>query len=221
MVVLPSRLKRHVGRLVYGWDIHPTAYLGRSIVLVKKLTMEAGSSIGPFNVIRDLEELRLGEGASIATRNHIVGFPLWMDVFPYSPNRNPSLIMGKGSMITVAHDIDCSDRVEIGDHSGLVGFHTSVLTHSMNPVRDRFTCAPVVIGHHTGIMSDCVLMNGARIPSRCIISAGSVVNTPLKKELTFYCGNPAEAVRELPDTLKFFHRGEGTDEDSGLLELRQ
>jgi hypothetical protein len=34
-----------------------------------------------------------------------------------------------------------------------------------------------------------------------------VINTKLTSELTFYRGNPAEPVRELPDTLKFFRRG--------------
>jgi len=35
-----------------------------------------------------------------------------------------------------------------------------------------------------------------------------VVNTKLTRELTFYRGNPAEAVRSLPEDLAFFHRGE-------------
>ena len=46
------------------------------------------------------------------------------------------------------------------------------------------------------------------MPPRCIVSADSVVNTPLTDELTFYSGNPADAVREPPETLGFFHRGE-------------
>jgi hypothetical protein len=36
-----------------------------------------------------------------------------------------------------------------------------------------------------------------------------VINTPLTDELTFYSGSPAEPVRALPETLGFFHRGEG------------
>jgi hypothetical protein len=52
------------------------------------------------------------------------------------------------------------------------------------------------------------LLSGTRVPARSIVSAGSVVNTPLTEELTFYSGNPAEAVRSLPDTLGFFHRGD-------------
>ena len=75
MLVLPSRLKGYLGRRLLGWDIDPTAYIGRSVILVQHLSMGPGASIGPLNVIRDLEELRLAEGASIAARNWITGFP--------------------------------------------------------------------------------------------------------------------------------------------------
>jgi carbonic anhydrase/acetyltransferase-like protein (isoleucine patch superfamily) len=212
MVVLPSRLKRRLGRWLLGWDVHPTAYIGRSVILVEHLAMGPGASIGPLNVIRDLEELRLGEGASIASRNWITGFPRATDhasdAFPHSPNRRPSLILGRHAMITVAHDIDCSDRVEIGDFSSLAGFRCTVLTHSLNLVRDRFVTGPVEIGAHAAVMSGSTLLSGTRVPSRCIVSADSVVNTPLTDELTFYGGNPAVPMRTLPETLEFFHRGE-------------
>lgn len=210
MVLLPSRLKIRLGRSLLGWDVHPTAYIGRSFVFVNHLTMGPGASIGRMNHI-SVEELRMGEGASIGSRNHIICFPLTSTVFPHSPNRNPSLYMGKGSMITVAHELDCSDLVQIGDYAGLAGFSCQVLTHSLNIVRDRFETFPIVIGDHTGIMSGAILLSGTRVPARCIVSAGSVVNTKLQDELTFYSGNPAEAVRKLPETLGFFRRGEAVD----------
>ncbi len=220
MVVLPSRLKAHLGRLLLGWDVDPTAYIGRSVVLVQHLSMGPGASIGPLNVIKDLEELRMGEGASIGSRNWITGFPrsedLAADTFPHSPNRRPCLTMGTGAMITVAHDVDCSDRVELGDYSSVAGFRCTVLTHSLNLVRNRFVTGAVEIGPHSAVMSGSTLLSGTRVPARCVISAGSVVNTPLTEELTFYSGNPAEAVRSLPDTLGFFHRGEGTVSRAGV-----
>lgn len=206
-VLLPARLKPAVGRLLFGWDIHPTAHLGRSVVVVRRLTMGAGAVIGSLNVIRDLEELRMGEGASIATRNWVTGFPLSTGYFPDSPERWPSLVLGERAMLTVAHDIDCSDRVVIGDHGAVAGFRCAILTHSLNLVTDRFVTGPVEVGHHAAVMSGCTLMSGTTVPPRSIVSAGSVVNTRLSGELTFYRGNPAEAVRRLPATLRYFHRG--------------
>ena len=212
MLLLPSRLKGRLGRKLLGWDVHPTAFIGRSVILVDHLSMGPGASIGPLNVIKDLEELRLGEGASIASRNWIIGIPRspdpGTDVFPQSPNRRPSLVMGKHAMITVAHEIDCCDRIELGDYSSLAGFRCTILTHSLNLVRDRFVTGSVEIGDHAAVMSGSTMLSGTRVPPRSIVSACSVVNTPLNDELTFYSGNPAEAVRSLPESLGFFHRGE-------------
>lgn len=208
-LLLPARWKPAVGRALFGWDIHPTAHLGRSVVVARHLSMGPGAVIGSLNVIRDVEELRLGAGASIATRNWVTGFPLSSPHFPDSPDRRPSLVLGDHAMITVAHDIDCSDRVVIGDHASVAGFRCTILTHSLNLVTDRFVTGPVEVGHHAAVMSGCTLMSGTTLPPRTILSAGSVVNTRLTEELTFYRGNPAEAVRRLPASLRFFHRGEG------------
>jgi acetyltransferase-like isoleucine patch superfamily enzyme len=46
------------------------------------------------------------------------------------------------------------------------------------------------------------------VPARSIVSAGSVVTTKLTQELTFYRGNPAEAIRALPSTLAYLNRGD-------------
>jgi acetyltransferase-like isoleucine patch superfamily enzyme len=208
MVVLPSSLKRRIGRAAFGWEIHPSAYIGPSLILVSKLRMGPGTSIGPLNVIRGLEELRLEENATIAGRNWIAGFRLGSPVFEHSPNRYPALILGRHAEITVGHEIDCADRVELAEYAVIAGFHTTVLTHSLDLVRDRQVSRPVEIGAHTAVMTDCVLLSGTGVPAYCIVSAGSVINTKLTEEYTFYSGNPAQAVRTLPPTLAYFRRGE-------------
>jgi acetyltransferase-like isoleucine patch superfamily enzyme len=209
MVVLPSSLRRRIGRAAFGWDIHPTAYIGPSLLLVSKLTMGPGSSIGPLNVVRGVEELRLDEGAKIAERNWISGFRRGFGPFEHSPNRQPALILGRYAEITVGHKIDCSDRVELRDHAVVAGFQTTVLTHSLDLVRDRHVTRPVEIGEHSAVMTDCILLSGTQVPAYCIVSAGSVVNTKLTEEHTFYSGNPARAVRTLPPTMGFFRREDG------------
>lgn len=208
MIVLPSSLRRLVGCRLLGWDIHPSAYIGRSVILADHVSMGPRAAIGPRNVIRALEELRLGEDASIATRNWIIGIPRSIDVFPTSPHRRPSLILGKRAMITDAHEIDCADRVELRDYATLGGFRSQILTHSLNVVGDWAQAKPVEIGERSAVMTGCILLNGARVPSRCIVSPGSVITTRLNKELALYRGNPAEAVQELPPDLGYFRRGE-------------
>ena len=209
---LPSSLARRVAKVALGWDIHPTAYLGRSVIRVGHLSMGPRTSIGPRNNIRGLSELRMAEDSNIATRNSITAFPkaadLAQDIFPHSPNRQTVLILGVGAKITDNHEIDCSDRVELGRHAALAGFASQILTHSLNLVTDRQTTNAVVLGDHCAVMSGCIVQSGCSIPARAIVSAGSVVTTRLTQEQAFYRGNPAELVRELPDHLAYFHRGE-------------
>ncbi len=208
MLFLPGNLRAEVARRVLGWDIDPTAHIGRSLIMVKHVTMGPESSIGQFNMIRGLDELRLGKGATIASRNYIQAHPVAREILArQGQEHDPSLILGEWAKITVGHEIDASDRVEIGDWSGLVGYRCQILTHSLDLVRDVQITAPVIIGERSAVMSGCILLSGTRVPARCIISAGSVVTTRLTKEQTFYRGNPAEAVRELPD-LRIFHRTE-------------
>ena len=204
----------------------PTAYIGRSVILVEHLSMGPGASIGPLNVIKDLEELRLAERREhrLAQLDH--GVPAGsrdrrLTPFPQSPNRRPVLIMGKSR-----HDHGgARDRLlRSGRDRGLqltgrIPLH--VLTHSLNLVRDRFVTGAVEIGaprrRHVGLHAP---ERDHGCPPRCIVSAHSVVNTPLTEELTFYSGNPAEAVRTLPESLGFFHRGEDPDADQDIVGVR-
>lgn len=206
MILLPQSLKRLVANRLLGWEIHPTAHLGKSLIRVGRLTMGPKASIGPWNVIQGLDELHLAEGAAIATRNSITGIPGTSGIFTHSPNRRSALVMGRWSMMTNAHEIDCSDLVEFADYAVLAGFRSQVLTHSLNLVQDRFVTGPVRLGEHCAVMSGCTILSGMQVPDRAIVSAGSVITTKLTAEHTFYRGNPAEAVRELPPTLKYFHR---------------
>jgi acetyltransferase-like isoleucine patch superfamily enzyme len=206
-LVLPSRLKRYVGRLV-GWDIHPTAHIGPSWIRVRRLSMGPGAFIGRLNLITKLEELRMEEGAHIGAFNYVKGWWLTAPGFEHIPNRESALILHKHAMITAQHFIDCVDRLELADYATIAGFRSQILTHTLDIVKDVYVSSPVEIGHHSGVLSACTLLPGVTVPPRCLVSAGSVVTTKFKTELTFYRGNPAEPVRALPESLAIFHRGE-------------
>jgi acetyltransferase-like isoleucine patch superfamily enzyme len=203
--VLPMSLKRLVARWVYGWDIHRTAYIGPSVLTVRHVSMGPGASIAGRNVITNLNELRLGEGAIIGSGNMVKGW--WGHPTQLLSERDPSLLLGDYAQIASYHYIDCVDTLELGDHAAIAGFRSTVLTHTLDPVRDKYVRGPVVLGDYAAVMSGCMLLAGTRVPPRSIVAAGSVVDTRLNGELTLYRGNPAVAVRELPDRLGFFQRG--------------
>lgn len=205
--LLPSSLKRRLGRLLYGWHIDPSAHIGTSVIMVRNLSMGPHAFIGRRNVITNLEVLEMAAGASIGARNRITGWWQSPDDDQRLPKRRAELILGEDSYITADHYIDCVDRVELGAHSAIAGFRTTVLTHSVDLMRDRYTTGSVILADYCAVMSGCMLLPGTRVPSRSVVSAGSVVTTKLTNEQMLYRGNPAEAVRPLPDSLRYFKRG--------------
>jgi acetyltransferase-like isoleucine patch superfamily enzyme len=206
LAILPNRVHRLLGRLLLGWEVDRTAYIGHSVIAAKKVVMGPSSAIGSFNVIKGLEEINLAEGASIGFFNWISGPPLGSGAFPKSPGRRPALIMGTWSTIVQRHLIDCTDTITMGDYSTVGGWRSTVLTHSVNLVRNQQFAAPITIGERSAVMSNSILLAGTTVPPMSVISAGSVVNSGLTKPLTFYRGNPAVAVRELSDQYAFFQR---------------
>jgi acetyltransferase-like isoleucine patch superfamily enzyme len=212
---LPMPLKRLVARWAYGWDIHPTAYIGPSVLTVRHLSMGAGASIGGRNKITNVNQLRMGEGATIGSGNLVKG---WWD-HPTEPlaERDPSLVLGDHAQIASYHYLDCVDTLELGRYAAIAGFRSTVLTHSIDLVRDKYVVGPIILGEYAVVMSGCMILAGTRVPPRSIVSAGSVVDTKLSGELTLYRGNPAVAVRELPERLGYFQRGR-VPTDADLLD---
>jgi acetyltransferase-like isoleucine patch superfamily enzyme len=166
--------------------------------------MGPGASIGGRNTITNVNELHMGEGATIGSGNLVKG---WWD-HPAQPlnERDPSLLLGDHAQIASYHYIDCVDTLDMGPHAVIAGFKSTVLTHSIDIVRDKYVTGPVVLGPYAGVLSGCMLLAGTRVPAHSIISAGSVVMTKLTEEYTLYRGNPAEPVRRLPETLGYFKR---------------
>lgn len=194
---LPRGLRTMLARRLLGWEIHPTARLGRSLVEVRMLRMGPGAAIGPRNAIRGLEELVLAREAQIGGGNRISGYLDGTPIFPNDPPRRSALFLGEYATITTEHKVDCSDTVVLEPYAVLAGFSTVILTHSLDLRTDVIRVAPVRIGDHAIIMSGCTVFVGTTIAPQVVVSAGSVVAASLETPSTLYKGNPAEPVREL------------------------
>lgn len=205
-MVLPSGARRWVFTRLLGHEIHPTARLGRSLVDVDRLVMGPDSVISSCSVIRGCEEVDLAAEA-------VVGPLVWVNAvrrdkhyFADQPLRRPVLRLKRAALISCLHMIDCCDLVEIGEYSGLAGFGSQVMTHTVDIVRVKQVAKPVIIGDHSMISTSSVLLPGTVVPDNAIVSAGAVVKGPLTEGYTLYEGVPAVAKRTLKPELAFFHR---------------
>jgi acetyltransferase-like isoleucine patch superfamily enzyme len=207
---LPWFLKRMLLQALWGYRLHPTARIGLALVFPVELVMEAGSSIGHLTVCKGLKRLHLGEHSSIGRGNWITGFPLGPHRhFAHQPDRVPELVLGAHSAITNRHLIDCTNSVRIGAFTTFAGFASQILTHSIDLAESRQSSAPVLIGDHCFIGTNCVLLGGSRLPDRSVLGAKSLLNKAHDQPLTLYAGVPAKPVKPLSPDLKYFHRPEG------------
>jgi acetyltransferase-like isoleucine patch superfamily enzyme len=195
---------------VYGYSLDPTARIGLSLILCRKLVMRAGSRIGSLNIIKGLDLLGLGIHGRIGNLNWITGFPSGnSDFFAKDLNRNPSLIIGEHAALTNRHLIDCTDTVEIGDFSTVAGWRSQIITHGIDIRQGRQSATRVTIGRYCFVGTGAVILKGGGLPDYSVLGAGSVLTKAFTEEYTLYVGNPALPVRQLDRGAAYFTRSIG------------
>lgn len=211
LLFFPWSLRRKILIKKYGYKIHPTAHIGLSYIYPKYLEMDAGSSIGHFNVAIHLDKVVVGENSSVVRSNWITGFPTGTDskFFSHDKERRSELIMGRESAITKNHHIDCTNYVHIGDFVTIAGYNSQFLTHSIDIYESRQDSHPIEIGNYCFISTGVRVLGGAKLPAYSVLGAGAVLNKAYTKERMLYVGVPAVPKKEIPQGAKYFLRKEG------------
>ena len=207
---MPWPIRRRILGAVFGYRIHPSARIGLSWIFPQHLEMAPGSRIGHFNVAVHLAKIELGENATIERSNWITGMSPDHPVhFRHLPDRDPSFVVGAHSAITKKHHFDCTDRIEIGSFTTVAGYHSQFLTHSIDVIKNRQDCAPIVIGDHCFIGTNVVALGGSRLPDCCVLAAKSLLNKPHAAPGFIYGGTPADKLKPLPSDAGYFKRRVG------------
>jgi acetyltransferase-like isoleucine patch superfamily enzyme len=210
MLLLPWPLRRRFLVTFWGYDLHPTSRIGLAWIFPKHLCLEAHAHISHFTLCKGLDLLHLKEYASIGRGNWITGFPTGPSRhFAHQPQRVPELVLGRHTAITNRHLIDCTASVTLGDFTTFAGFHSQILTHSIDLEENRQSSAPIVIGEYCFVGTNCVILGGSRLPSYSVLGAKSLLRDAFSEEYTLYAGTPAAKRKELPADWKYFGRSEG------------
>ena len=191
-LLLPSALARLALGLL-GHRVAPGARIGFSLLLVPRLQLGPGSSIGHFNLIH-VRRLVLGVDSSIGRSNLLNGrISVLLAQRAALGNRNrvlrapvpevasgpASLRIGHWSKITADHKIDCTCSVRIGRYATVAGSGSQVWTHGYVHARqgpDRYRVdGPVYIGNNVYIGSACIVTTGVQIADGIIVGAGTTV----------------------------------------------
>jgi acetyltransferase-like isoleucine patch superfamily enzyme len=210
-VLLPWPLKRFLLVKFFKYEIHPSARIGLSWIYPKKLIMNAGSQIGPFNVAVHLDLISMGEHSSIARGNWITGFSSHTNSkhFAHQKDRQSNLIIGQHSAITKNHHIDCTNVITIGNFVTVAGYSSQLLTHSINIELNIQDSHPISIGDYCFVGTASTVLGGAALPAYSVLGANSLLNKSFTNTYRLYGGNPAKEIKELSQDFKYFNREVG------------
>ena len=208
--LLPWQLRRSFLEKQFGFQIHPTARIGLAWILPTRLIMEEGSAIGTATVCKNVDLLHLKTYATIGRGNWITGFPLGgPHHFGHQADRRPELILGEHSAITNRHLLDCTNLVMIGRFTTFAGFHSQIISHSIDLEQNRQSSKPVRVGDYCFVGTNCVLLGGSNLPDFCILGAKSLLNKAFTDSYQLYGGVPARPLKALSRSCKYFRRTEG------------
>lgn len=208
IMFLPWAIRRRLLCWRYGYQIDPTATIGKSLILPRKLKMGPKSRIHSGVICRGIDYLEMGEDSGIANFTYITGFSVvGCRHFNHVENRKCELILGRSAGITSRHYVDCNGGVYVGDFSTVAGIRSQILTHSIDVYLCRQDAKPVRIGKYCFVGTGCILLPGSMLPDYSVLGAGSVLTKPHAEEGRVYAGAPARCVKELDvASVKYFHR---------------
>jgi acetyltransferase-like isoleucine patch superfamily enzyme len=192
-----------------GHKISHKSRVGFSLLWIDgKLILDAGTSIGHFNVI-NVDNLSIHKGGYIGGKNSIKGpIEIILQETAAIGNRNniyraplgitygvSVLELGILSKITGNHRVDCTRSVRFGNYSTLAGHDSQLWTHAYyhdntGPGRFRLD-GEIWIGNNVYIGSRSIINGGIRIEdaitvgsnscvSKSLLIAGSYVSQPLR-----------------------------------------
>lgn len=186
-----------------GWHVGPRVSVHSSLFVgMEHVQLSLDSSIGSFNVFRNVQRLSLAEGASIGQFNWVTGGASGL------PNGKSSLDLGAHSAITSRHYLDVSGGLTIGRFATLAGERTVVLTHQIDYRTAKQSHDAVILGEYSLISSGVNIVPGAVVPRYSVVAMGSVIIPGLVEERALYAGVPAVLKRQGIDG-EYFSRLQG------------
>jgi len=183
--------------------------------------IDDGTMLLGFNIIRNLSHFEVGHDSIIGRVNMFTAAPEfqqfsdWVGWFR----------MGAYGTITSRHYLDCSGQILIGYHAGIAGLRCILQSHTIDLINDVNTVGKIVFDDYSAVMTRCLVLKDAYLPTRSILAAGSLLlpsNDDEELPSGMYAGSPAKKVRDLP-YMKWYDRndvlGEQKPFDDSMFKL--
>lgn len=196
---LKNRLLNFFGadyQIARSAHIQPLLLLG-----VHRLVMGERSRIGLANVFRDIREVSLGDDAEIGQFNWFTGVA--RVVAEVDSDSFGTLRLGADAALTSRHYLDCAGGVVLEDRVTVAGLRSTFLTHGVDVMLGHQVLKPVVVARDSMVMTNCLLVPGARIGERIVVASGSTVSGTLDQSEMMYAGAPAKPLKSIAGAAYF------------------
>jgi len=211
LTAFPWKIRRPLLEKLFGYKLSPKSRIGLALAFPKMLILEEHSRIGNMTVCRNLDLVHLKPYASVGKGNWITGFPTGTGSrhFAHETERKAELVLEEHAAVTNRHLIDATNSVKIGRFTTFAGFHSQILTHSIDIETNRQSSKPVSIGEYCFIGTNCVILGGASLPNKSVLGAKSLLNKRFDDPNVLYAGVPAKAIQPIPSGAAYFSRKTG------------
>lgn len=208
---LPWVLRRRALQSWFGYSIHPSAKIGLSWVFPRMLIMGANTKIDHFTVAIHLDKIEMEPNSSIGRSNWITGYSTYIDSphFRHQVGRKAELILKESANVIKNHHLDCTSTITLGRFTTISGYHSQLLTHSIDLIENRQDSLPIFIGDYTFVGTNVVILGGSSLPDYSVLGAKSLLNKAHTQQWKLYGGVPAKVVGDIPVNAKYFKRSEG------------
>jgi acetyltransferase-like isoleucine patch superfamily enzyme len=210
LIIVPSRIKIPMYRLLFGYRIGRRVTIGLSWIEVGHLEIGDDAHIGHFNRLKNIPHVTIGDHTSIGTGNTFTAADEFTNAQGIAARGNkPALEIGRHCGITIGHYFDVQDSVQIGAFTVIAGLSSVFFTHYLDVLTSAQSTKPISIGRYCMIGSNAHFVPGSGLADYCVVGMGSVVTKMAADPYTQYAGNPAAAVRALPHDAAYFLRSSG------------
>lgn len=210
IALLPNKIKIFIYNNLFNWEIDKTARIGWSFIHAEKVKIGKNVRIGHFNVVKNLELFEVGDHSVIENLNSMSALPFGSTKhFQGEKDRFQAFILGSHAAIVKSHYFDCNNTIRIGNYSIMAGMGSAFFTHSINIKNNKQETGKITVGDYSMVGAHCVLTRGANLPDCCVLGANSTLHKHFDETHKIYSGIPAEPVKDLDPTGKFFNRDVG------------
>lgn len=173
-----------------GHRIDSTARVGPIVIVGRtKMIVASGAIVGPFNVVRNVGEFRIGEKAEIGQWNWFSSFPTLVENSTL-PDAG-CFQLGAHSSVTSRHFFDVSGGISIGKFTTIAGARSVFMTHGIDVVSNLLLADSIQVGDYAMVGSSSNLVMGSSVPNYSVVAMGSTIIAGLEQERSLYAGTPA------------------------------